>query len=109
MSGQVAESFSISRTCIEYALYAFHMEKNPDSRKIWINRHDDEAAKKVCRQEFTYRKIITTLQLAEKNLSNITSQLYDRTIDYGGHPNERAVTSALKISKDAKGVKIEQQ
>jgi hypothetical protein len=38
---------------------------------------------------------------------NIAETLYDRTIDYGAHPNERALMQNLRMGKDASGVQFQ--
>lgn len=107
-SGQVAESFVLDRSCLEYALYALHIEKNPGSENIWSNRSNDLESKKACRTEFTYKNILNTLRNVDRPLAETANSLYEGTIDFGGHPNEAAVYSALKIHKTDRGFELVQ-
>jgi hypothetical protein len=40
-------------------------------------------------------------------LYNITNELYERTIDLGGHPNERAFFSVMKQEKDDSKIRFD--
>jgi hypothetical protein len=94
MSGQVAETFPQLRTCLEYALYALHMNKNPSLSKVWVRRHMNKESRKESRQSFSHGNVMNTLLVCDATLHKNLSSLYERTIDYGGHPNERAVASS---------------
>lgn len=96
MSGQVAETFPLLRSCLEYALYALHINENPTLSKDWVRRHKNEESLKKSRQSFSHRNVMKTLLARDITLHNSLSDLYKRTIDYGGHPNERAVSSSYE-------------
>ncbi len=98
MSGQVPETFVILRSCLENALYALHIKNNPASGEVWLKRHDDENSLRATRNEFKYGNIIETLAKADSSLHATAKLLYERTIDFGAHPNERAMTSKLKCT-----------
>lgn len=103
LSGQVVEAFVLLRSCIESSLYALHINKNPHAAEKWIKRHESAVSLKDAKNEFKYSKVINTLQLVDPAISKTTKLLYDRTIDFGGHPNERAITSSMKvIEKDGR-------
>lgn len=108
MSGQVPETFVILRSCLENALYALHIKKNPTSSEIWLRRHDDENGLKVTRNEFTYRNIMETLAKTDSSLHSTAKLLYERTIDFGAHPNERAITSSLRVEETESRIKYKQ-
>ena len=97
MSGQVPETFILLRGCLENTLYALHINRNPDTGEIWLKRHEDDESLKATKGEFTYRNVIGTLEKTDKSLCSTTRHLYERTIDFGAHPNERAFSSSLKI------------
>ncbi len=46
------------------------------------------------------RHLLSALQSEDVKLHRITKELYDRTIDLGGHPNEKAFFSVMKQTKD---------
>ena len=62
-----------------------------------MNRHDSTAALKAVRNEFTHGKISRHLKSADAKLGGIYTELYDRTIDYGAHPNERGSSMNSEI------------
>jgi hypothetical protein len=99
MSGQAAESFVVLRSCLECALYALHINKNPTLAEIWLRRHDDAQSLKRCKSEFAHTNVIKTLENTDKKLHKIIQELYERTIDFGAHPNERAMTSNMQLIK----------
>ena len=41
LSGQATESYVVLRSCLEYAIYALHIDKNPFLAELWLKRHDD--------------------------------------------------------------------
>ena len=108
LSGQIAETFVLLRSIIEYSLYALHIHRNPEAGNKWLHRHRDEPAFKAVRKEFTYSNVSKTLDDLDPSLSQITKRLYEQTIDFGAHPNERALSSSMMISKDEKGAEYAQ-
>lgn len=105
-SGQIPESYAVLRSCLENALYGLYLARNPDSRETWLRRHDDDAAKKKVKDEF---KIGTMLELAttvDGTEGPIARKLYERTIDYGAHPNELALMQTLQINEKAEHVEF---
>ena len=97
VSGQAAESFVILRSCLEYSLYALHMYRNPRAAEVWLQRHDNHESTSAVKLEFTTGTVMTTLKNIDVSLHSKIKLLYDRSVDYGAHPNERAVTGSLKI------------
>lgn len=106
MSGQVAEAQPLIWTTLEHALYGFYIFKNPDLASVWLSRHDGEAERKNQRREFTAAKLINALSGARPNIGRVASQIYERAIDYGAHPNERSLTTGLSIAKQGGAVKL---
>jgi hypothetical protein len=108
MSGQVPETFVILRSCLENALYALHINRKAESGEIWLNRHTNDESLKATRREFSYRNIICTLEETDKSLCSTARLLYERTIDFGAHPNERSLSSSLKVIKGDERVEYKQ-
>ena len=98
MAGQVTDTFPQIRVCLEYAGYALHIHKNPDLDEMWLRRHDDEPAKKTVIGEFKVSNVRATIEKANRHAAKVFDELYERAIDFGGHPNERAITSSLKMT-----------
>jgi len=108
LSGEVAESFLLGRSCIEYSLYAFHISSTQEAGTIWLQRHESEEIRKQCRREFTHKNVLATLQSVDSDLAELVADKYEQSIDFGGHPNERAVTSALQFIETDKGINLKQ-
>lgn len=99
MAGQVAEVFPLLRSCLEFAGYALHIHLNPGFDELWLRRHDDEAAMKAVKNEFTIFNVRNSIEGANRHAANVFNELYQRTIDFGGHPNERAITGNMRMLK----------
>jgi len=106
MSGQVPEAYAILRLSLENALYGFYLSKNDASRETWLRRHDSEDNMKKVRSEFKVRTLINTLEAEDNAQVKVVKTLYDRTIDYGAHPNERALTQTLHITEGDDHIEI---
>jgi hypothetical protein len=106
LSGQVAEAYMVLRSCLESALYGLYVAGNTDRQEVWLRRHDDDVSLRRVRNEFTIRNILNHLQSIDSKTHGIAQKLYDRTIDYGGHPNERAVNAQIKTESNGSHVKF---
>jgi hypothetical protein len=99
LGGQLPESYMLQRGCLENAVYAFYFHRTPDSHERWLRRHDSPRTKKVAEEEFRIRALLRLLRAHDEKLGTVAARLYERTIDYGGHPNERAVTQMLILNR----------
>jgi hypothetical protein len=97
LSAQVNETYVVLRNCLEYALYAFYIGKYPESEDVWIKRHESEESMKLMKKVFQIVNLRKTLKTFDSSLCNSLNHLYDRCIDYGGHPNEKGVISSMRI------------
>jgi hypothetical protein len=98
MSGQVVEAYPAIRAVIENSWYAFHLAKDPAPparAEIWLRRHDSDAATDECKGEFTIGRVSRTHREFDADNEAVFHGLYAQAIDYGGHPNERGVLSAM--------------
>lgn len=86
----------VLRGCIENALYGLYLSRNPTSRETWLKRDDDKKSKQTMRNEFTAGNLLRAVQSEDVKLYDIAKELYDRTIDLGGHPNEEAFFTVMK-------------
>ena len=107
LSGQVPEAYMVLRGCLENALYGFYVTRKAESRETWLRRHDNEESKKKVRKEFKISNLIDLLEKEDDRLRNIAKDLYERTIDYGGHPNERALLSVTTKHVDENKTKFQ--
>ncbi|MFH1428885.1 MAG: hypothetical protein ABIH39_03975, partial [Candidatus Margulisiibacteriota bacterium] len=54
------------------------------------------------RQAFLNTKLFSTLKSINSQLHDNTKNIYERTIDYGAHPNSDALLTTLKMTKTEK-------
>jgi hypothetical protein len=97
-SGQLLPVFMTLRGSIESALYANAMVRKPELQDVWRNRDSDERARQKCRDEFTAKKMFRYLSEAhDQAFADRVQDLYDSTIDFGAHPNNRSLISSTRI------------
>jgi hypothetical protein len=99
MAGQAAECYMVLRGAIENVLYANHISAEPATYEVWRARGSSDEARKSCRKEFTTRRVFDTLRSRDSALADKVGTIYERTIDYGAHPNEASVFGALTMSE----------
>ena len=104
VSGQVVEAYMVLRGCIEAGLYGLFVTANPDSFRIWLERHKDNSARAKCRGMFAAKGLFELLESRSKNAADVARNLYERTIDEGAHPNEKAILTNLRNVEDEEGV-----
>jgi hypothetical protein len=92
---QIPESYVLQRSALEYAGYALYIPQNPGLGEAWLRRHEDAMALRKVRDSFTASKVEKSVADTDAKLGAIYKQLYQSTIDFGGHPNERAVSGSL--------------
>jgi hypothetical protein len=91
LSGQIPEAYMVSRGSLECALYGLYVARNPLIQETWLRRDEDELSRKRVREEFKAGNLFKLLELEDGRLRSIAGDLYERTIDYGGHPNQQAL------------------
>jgi hypothetical protein len=101
MAGQVVESYRQCRGMMENAAYAVHIHRNPHLAKAWLDRHVDEAGMKASKSAFQHVQVTQSVKAANVHAGDRFEMLYQRAIDFGGHPNERSVTGSMKMTKQA--------
>lgn len=100
MAGQVAETFPVLRACLEQAGYALHVHRNPGHDELWLRRHDSPESLSKVKDAFTARKVQDSVKAANRHAGERYQALYQITIDYGAHPNERGLTANMSIRKE---------
>lgn len=101
MAGQVADVFPLARHCLESAGYALHIYKKPDLGEVWLRHGLSAKATTAVRNKFAYGKIKKTIEEANRDVGKVFVGLYERFIEFGGHPNARSITGSLKITDES--------
>ena len=99
MGTQLPETFVLLRSCLEYAAYGLHLNANSSFGETWLKRHDDAAALRAMKKAFLGVEVEHTILATDKELARIYKDLYERTIDFGGHPNLRGVISNMLLNE----------
>jgi hypothetical protein len=96
MSGQVTEAYMCFRGCLEAAFYGLLFFKHPELRETWINRHKSEVDRKKTRDLLKVGDMLREVEWADEETHRRARDLYERAIDFGAHPNPRAIFSVLR-------------
>ena len=92
----------MTRSCLEYAGYALAIfadrrpEGAPTREEVFVNRNVDDDLK-AQKAEFQVNKIRAIILNYGQKLAANFKLLYDRSIEYGGHPNPYGVLTAMKM------------
>ena len=100
LSGQVPEAYMVLRGALECSLYGLYVARKPSVRETWLRRDEDDVTRRKVRQEFKVTNVFQVLELEDQKLRKIAGDLYDITIEYGGHPNQQAFLSVMKQQSD---------
>jgi len=100
LGGQLAPSYMVMRGCLENALYAFRIYKNPGLFKIYADRHKGNSEKRKSRNKFNLAVIFDELNKHCPEIGVPAKDLYDSTIDLGAHPNVMAIKTNLYFDEE---------
>jgi hypothetical protein len=93
-STSLPEAHSILRDAIESAAHAHRLASDPKLLMPWMKKNDDEAAKKVFKQEFEHNK---AKQLF-KGLPEL-HKLWGQFSEFGSHTNMNSIVSRFVITQ----------
>jgi hypothetical protein len=96
ISGQVPETYLSLRSSLENALYGYRISKDQSLAETWRQRHNGKQQNTKIREAFKPGLLFRTLAAADADEAKTARLLYDRCIDYGAHPNKRALVQMLK-------------
>ncbi len=94
------ETYSVIRAALEYAGYAVHCHKHPSLAEVWLRRDDTPASLARVRADFTQAKVRASIADYDKPAAQRYQHLYEETVKWGAHPNEKALTSSLQMVDD---------
>lgn len=101
-SGQATESYATSRQCLEFALYGFYLFRHKNLQEVWLSRTESDAARDKVRWIFKSKDMFAQLNTDDPKHGKAAKELYERTIDFGAHPNEQALTTTMKVVHEDK-------
>jgi|SRR5215831_1814998 len=100
MAGRAVETYVLCRSLLEFAGYAVHIHRNPSLGIVWLDRHKDKVSMEKQKNAFSHNKVLGSVKAANVHAAERFEDLYQLTIDFGGHPNERSVTGNMKMVKE---------
>ncbi|MGA2999900.1 hypothetical protein [Bradyrhizobium sp.] len=86
------DAFPLQRSCLEYAGYAKLVAAQPELAKLWLQRDDNLAE---VRKKFSNRAVREAIEKDDAELGGIYQHLYELSIDFGAHPNEKGVLGSV--------------
>jgi hypothetical protein len=104
MSGHAAAVFPLLRTSLESICYWARIETDPSLTAIWLERHNDERARKKSRKVFTsaVKDVADVFGTSPPEaLGAHILELYDSLIDFGAHPNPRGMFVGVSLGGGA--------
>lgn len=106
MAGQTVEVNALLRLSLESAAYGLYIKDDTARAEVWLSRHDGDDHIKKQRSEFQYSKVKQHILTVSPELGAILDTLYERTIDYGAHPNERGFSSNTQMNEEGDHVQF---
>jgi len=100
LAGQVVETFVMLRSCLEYAAYALAIFKDPSLQEVFMSRHVSVEGMKAQKDKFRISEVKKVIVGFDTKLAELFQVFYDRSIDFGGHPNPHATMSAVEIGQE---------
>jgi hypothetical protein len=94
------DAFPLQRSCLEYAGYAKLVAIEPELAKLWLQRDQNLAE---VRKKFSNRAVRESIEKDDTSLARIYQQLYELSIDFGAHPNEKGVLGSVVPNSLATG------
>jgi hypothetical protein len=107
MAGQTVEVNAMLRLTLESAAYGHYIGRNSERMSTWQNRHSNEASKQATRSEFQFGKIRDWIKSDSAKLGEAFERLYEQTIDFGTHPNERGFSSNTNLEQSGDGIELQ--
>lgn len=95
MAGAHSGVYPLGRKVLECGAYALHVTASERYLDAWINRDDDEDARRACKTAFKFSKLQETLARVDADLLRVFDDLYNRTLDFGAHPNQAAIAFGI--------------
>lgn len=107
MCGHAVECNAVLRSALENALYALHISQHLGYDELFLRRHDSKEKRKEVRKKFEWKSVMGSFKQSNPQAAKTVEVLYERMIDFGAHPNEKAVSSSTKINRLPDRIKIQ--
>jgi hypothetical protein len=95
LAGQVVETFVMQRSVLEYAGYCLVIFEDPSLEGVFLLRHANAETMETHKDKFTIGAAKRAVRRRDGKLADIFLEDYERSINFGGHPNPHAALSAM--------------
>jgi hypothetical protein len=99
MSCQSSPAFMVMRGCLESSLYGLYFNRRFETFEMWTKRHDDDEARRRVKNEFKISRLKECLGEIDPQTNEVVGRLYEKTIDFGAHPNVAALAGAFRATR----------
>jgi hypothetical protein len=99
LAGQVVEVCPIVRLMLESCGYCLVVCETPALEDVFLARHASDTEMEAQKKAFTIRKIRKAIEKHNRNVADYYEDLYQHTIDFGAHPNTRALFASSELNK----------
>jgi hypothetical protein len=96
LAGQIVEAFVMQRSVLEYAGYCLVIYKTPSLEGVFLGRHISAKAMKAQKEAFTIGAVKAAVRRCDTTLADNFVEDYERSINFGGHPNPHGALSAKR-------------
>jgi hypothetical protein len=94
LAGQIVEAFVMQRSVLEYTGYCLVICKTPSLEGVFLGRHISAKAMKAQKEAFSIGAVKVAVRRCDTTLADILVEDYERSINFGGHPNPHGALSA---------------
>ena len=98
LARQVVEAFVMQRPVLEYAGYCLLIHQDPTQQLVFLGRHTGKKELKEQKEAFKVGRVRDVLLRHDAQLAERFDDLYNQSIDFGGHPNPCALVSAIDFN-----------
>jgi hypothetical protein len=99
LAGQVVEVCVMQRSVLEYAGYGLRIFDEPELDGVFVLRQLGPNEKKAKKEAFKIGAVHAAVERYDTELAANFNVDYQRSIDFGGHPNPHASFSAAKLEE----------
>ena len=99
LAGQVNEVFVMLRSVLEYAGYCLTIFETPALEEVFLSRHIGKEEMTEQRKAFQIGPVRTSIGHNDAKLAEDFDLLYQRSIDFGAHPNPHGAMSTTILDE----------
>lgn len=107
-AGNFYAATALQRNCAEIAAYALRFSKQPEAERAWLGRDKSNGGKQRARRLLTHSKTLQAIADQDRDLAKFYGVIYERSIDFGGHPNPGGIFLGGKVEETDAGLKMMQ-